>query len=164
MSDDKKRLERVQTRAADRGEREDTGRRGRRPRRQRRQRHARGPRGFGFDLGRSSVREDIMVLQKGMMFAGIEAAAASMDIAQHLMRNAVDRTFSHDYRNPGDVVRAMTRDASETVGDALDEVKDVPQRVNDSFYEAVPKRRSVSKGERYRRAMMAKQADETEGD
>jgi hypothetical protein len=164
MSDEKKRLERVESTSRDSERGEGRGERRRRGRGQRRSKGGQGPLGLGIDLGRSSVREDVMLLQKGVMFAGIEAAAASMDIAQHLLRNAVDRTFSHDYRNPGDVVRALTRDATETVGDALDEVKDVPQRVNDSFYEAVPKRRSVSKGERYRRAMMAKSGDETDSE
>ncbi len=95
---------------------------------------------------------DVMNLQKGAMFAGIEAVSAAVDIAASVARSTADRAFSKDYRQPGDVLRGVTRDAGDTVKDAIDQARDVPQRVTDAFYEAVPKRKSSSRGERYRRA------------
>ena len=104
----------------------------------------------------SSFRNDVMDMQRGGMYVGIEAAAATMDIVSHLMRNAVDRAFAKDYREPGDLLRGVTRDAGDVLHDAVDEVKDVPDRLNNSFYEAVPRRPTRDRGERHRRAQQAR--------
>lgn len=113
---------------------------------------------------RSDLRDEAMDLQKGVIYAGIEALAAGVDVASNAARGTVDRAFSRDYRNPGDLVRNVGRDASEVARDAMEDVRDAPRRVTDGFYEAVPNRRRADRGERHRRAQEARRTAEEETD
>ncbi len=113
----------------------------------RRGRVERGPR-----RPRRSTRDEVMELQRGAAYATIEATAATMDIVARVLRGTVDRAFARDYKEPGDVVRGVGRDARDVLQDVLGEVREVPQRMTDSFYEAAPRGRGEDRGERHRRA------------
>lgn len=104
-----------------------------------------------------SLLDEVMEVQQGILHAGIELASTGMDTATRVGRNTVDRAFSRDYRDPGDLVRNLGRDAEHTVRDVLDGVRDVPRRMQDGFYDAVrPSKRSTDRGERSRRAAAAR--------
>lgn len=119
---------------------------------------ARGERRRERDDGRETRRaenllDEVMELQQGVLHAGIEFASTGLDTATRVGRNTVDRAFSKDYRDPGDIVRNLGGDAEHTVRDILDGVRDMPRRMQDGFYDAVrPSPRSNDRGERSRRA------------
>ena len=110
---------------------------------------------------RNDIRDDLTDLQKGVMYAGVESAAATLDVMTHVLRNAVDRAFSNDYRDPGDAVRHLGRDVSSMGRDTLHELEDVPRRMADGFYDAVPRRQRQDRGERHRRAQGTVEPDES---
>ncbi len=113
---------------------------------------------------RSDLRDEAVDLQKGVFYAGIEALAAGVDAASNAARGTVDRAFSRDYRDPGDLVRNIGRDMSEVSRDAIEDARDIPRRVTDGFYEAVPNRRRSDRGERHRRAQEARRTSEEKTD
>jgi len=123
--------------------------------RRRRRGERQGERPRGERRGRADLRGDVSELQKGMMYAGIEGMAATVDVASSVLRGAVDRAFSRDYGGPGDVRRNGGRDADDAARDTLDRIRDIPQRTTDRFYEAVKPSRASSEGERSRRARAA---------
>lgn len=96
---------------------------------------------------------EVLDLQQGLLYAGIEAASAALDTGTTVTRNSIDRAFSRDFRDPGDLVRNVGRDAEETVRDVLEGVRGTPRRMHDGFYDAVrePADRR-DRGERWRRA------------
>lgn len=97
--------------------------------------------------------KDVIELQQGILHAGIEAASTGLDTATRVTRNTVDRAFQRDFRDPGDVLRNLGKDADETARDVLDGLRDGPRRMHDGFYEKVkPSSRTRDRGERHRRA------------
>ncbi len=97
--------------------------------------------------------KDVIELQQGILHAGIEAASTGLDTATRVTRNTVDRAFQRDFRDPGDVLRNLGKDADETARDMLDGLRDGPRRMHDGFYEKVkPSSRTRDRGERHRRA------------
>lgn len=118
----------------------------------RRGRH--GRRTGGGDTRRAEgLLDEIMELQQGVLHATIEAASSGIDTATRVTRNTVDRAFAKDYRDPGDLLRNVGKDADETARDVLDGLRDGPRRMHDGFYDAVrASSRSRDRGERHRRA------------
>ncbi|MCK6507537.1 hypothetical protein L6R53_29920, partial [Myxococcota bacterium] len=88
--------------------------------------HRQGRRERGDDSRRDDTRRaenflsEVMELQQGILHAGIEAASTGIDTATRVTRNTVDRAFSRDFRDPGDVLRNLGKDADETARDVLD--------------------------------------------
>ncbi|MEL6341588.1 MAG: hypothetical protein AAFV53_00550 [Myxococcota bacterium] len=110
--------------------------------------------------GPRDLRGDVMDLQRGVLYAGIEAIAATVDTASGVLRNAVDRSLSGRYRQPGDLVRGVGGDLSDAARDVIDGVGQMPDRLNERFYEAVPRRQeSPARGERKRRAAQTREED-----
>ena len=112
--------------------------------------------------GKRGIRDEIYDLNRGAAYVGIEGIAAGVDIATRVLRNSVDRAFNQNYRNPGDLLRGVGRDIGDTAHDVIDGVKEVPNRLNDSFYEAVPRAEQQDRGERYRRAQEERTGDDEE--
>lgn len=110
-----------------------------------------------------SIPRDMMELNKGALFVGLETLAAGADMASTVLRNGIDRAFSRSYRTPGDVVRGVTQNAGDAVHDVLGQTRATPQRLNDSFYEAVPPR-NEDRGERWRRAQAERRRTASERD
>jgi hypothetical protein len=107
-----------------------------------------------------SFLSEVMELQQGILHAGIEAASTGIDTATRVTRNTVDRAFSRDFRDPGDVLRNLGKDADETARDVIDGLRDGPRRMHDGFYDKVrASNRTRDRGERHRRA----QDDSDEG-
>lgn len=97
--------------------------------------------------------DEVLELQQGILHAGIEAASTGLDTATRVTRNTVDRAFARDFRDPGDLVRNLGKDADETVRDVMDGMRDGPRRMHDGFYDKVrASSRTRDRGERHRRA------------
>lgn len=108
---------------------------------------------------RPDVPEEVFELQRGVMMAGLETVAATLDLVSNVVRNAADRAASADYHRPGDLIRTAGKDAQNVARDALDDLREIPRRATDSFYEAAKPRRR-SDGERARRARNPAPSDE----
>lgn len=110
--------------------------------------------GAGRELRRAEgLFNEVLELQQGILHAGIEAASTGLDTATRVARNTVDRAFQRDFRDPGDLLRNLGKDADETARDVLDGLRDGPRRMHDGFYDKVkPSSRTRERGERHRRA------------
>jgi hypothetical protein len=72
-----------------------------------------------------------------------------MDMMSRVLRGAVDRAFDEDYGEPGDVVRGIANEADLAVYDLVDELREVPRRLDRRFDDAIRSPRA-DKGERAR--------------